>query len=36
MKRLILACLASAVLAGNALAVEIMHWERRPWRYRCR
>ncbi|WP_416139121.1 TIGR03749 family integrating conjugative element protein [Halomonas sp. HK25] len=30
MKRLILACLASAVLAGEALAVEIMHWERRP------
>ena len=30
MKRLILACLASAVLAGDALAVEIMHWERRP------
>ncbi|WP_445000219.1 TIGR03749 family integrating conjugative element protein [Halomonas mongoliensis] len=30
MKRLILACLASAVLAGEAMAVEIMHWERRP------
>jgi integrating conjugative element protein (TIGR03749 family) len=30
MKRLILACLASAVLAGDALAVEVMHWERRP------
>ena len=30
MKRLILTCLASAVLAGDALAVEIMHWERRP------
>ena len=30
MKRVILACLASAVLAGDALAVEIMHWERRP------
>jgi len=30
MKRLILACLASAALAGDALAVEIMHWERRP------
>ena len=30
MKRLILTCLASAVLAGDALAVEVMHWERRP------
>ena len=30
MKRVILACLASAVLAGDALAVEVMHWERRP------
>ncbi|WP_253447984.1 TIGR03749 family integrating conjugative element protein [Halomonas sp. Y3] len=30
MKRVILACLASAMLAGDALAVEIMHWERRP------
>lgn len=30
MKRLILACLASALLAGEAMAVEIMHWERRP------
>jgi integrating conjugative element protein (TIGR03749 family) len=30
MKRLILTCLASAVLAGDALAVEVMPWERRP------
>ncbi|WP_445003788.1 TIGR03749 family integrating conjugative element protein [Halomonas mongoliensis] len=30
MKRLILACLASALLTGEAMAVEIMHWERRP------
>ncbi|MFN2332398.1 MAG: TIGR03749 family integrating conjugative element protein [Halomonas sp.] len=30
MKRVILACLASAVLAGEAMALEVMHWERRP------
>ena len=30
MKRVILACLTSAVLIGDAMAVEVMHWERRP------
>ncbi|MDC8802783.1 TIGR03749 family integrating conjugative element protein [Halomonas pacifica] len=30
MKRMILACLASVALVGEAMAVEIMHWERRP------
>ncbi|MDR5904474.1 TIGR03749 family integrating conjugative element protein [Franzmannia qiaohouensis] len=30
MKCVILACLASAALAGDALAVEVMPWERRP------
>lgn len=30
MKRIMLACLASVGLAGPAMAVEVMHWERRP------
>ncbi|MDI5922724.1 TIGR03749 family integrating conjugative element protein [Halomonas sp. LR5S13] len=30
MKRVMLACLATALFAGEALAVEVMHWERRP------
>ncbi|WP_051530312.1 TIGR03749 family integrating conjugative element protein [Halomonas halodenitrificans] len=30
MKRVILACLTSAVLIGDVMAVEVMHWERRP------
>jgi len=30
MKRVMLAWLATAVFAGESLAVEVMHWERRP------